>query len=113
MVVDELDGGITNVALGGRLDRLGAETIDSRFSEIAGSKRVVLVDLSEVDFIGSLGIRVLLTGAKAIQSRAGKLAIIAPEGSVLMVLKTAGTDAIIPIFQRRDAAIAAVALPGL
>jgi hypothetical protein len=34
MVVDELDGSITNVALCGRLDRLGAETIDLRFGEI-------------------------------------------------------------------------------
>lgn len=110
MVVDELDGGVTAVALRGRLDTLGAEAIDLRFSVIAGAKRAVVVDLSEVDFLASLGIRVLLTSAKAVQRKGGRLAIIAPEGNVLMVLKTAGMETLIPIFQERDAAIAAVAL---
>jgi anti-sigma B factor antagonist len=108
IVVDELEGGITNVALGGRLDRLDAETIESRFGEIASSKRALLVDLSKVKFIGSLGIRILLTTAKAIQSNGGKLAIIAPEGNVLTALKIAGMDAILPIFPERGTAIAAV-----
>jgi anti-sigma B factor antagonist len=108
MAVDELNGGITNVALRGRLDRLGAEAIDSRFGEIAGSKRAVVADPSEVDFVGSSGIRILLTSAEAVQSEGGKLAIVAPGGNVLMVLKTAGMDTIISIFQERSAAIAAV-----
>jgi anti-sigma B factor antagonist len=55
MVVDELDGGITNVTLRGRLDLLGAQTIDLPFSEIADSKNAVLVDLSEVDFLRLFG----------------------------------------------------------
>ncbi|WP_020177379.1 STAS domain-containing protein [Methyloferula stellata] len=109
MVVDELDGGITNVALRGRLDTTGAQTIDMPFSVIAGAKRAVIVDLSEVDFLASLGIRVLLTSAKAVQRKGGKLALVAPEGNVLMVLKTAGMETLIPIFPERTAAIAAVA----
>lgn len=109
MVVDELDGGITNVALRGRLDTNAAETIDMPFSVIGGSKRAVVVDLSEVDFLASLGIRVLLTTAKAVQHKGGKLALVAPEGNVLMVLKTAGMEALIPIFPERTTAIAAVA----
>ncbi len=110
MVIDELEGGITNVALRGRLDTHGAEAIDLRFSVIAGSKHAVVVDLSEVDFLASLGIRVLLTSAKAVQRKGGKLVIVTPEGNVLMVLRTAGIETLIPIFQERDAAIAAVIL---
>lgn len=109
MVVDELDGGITNVALRGRLDTNSAEAIDMPLSVIAGAKRAVVVDLSEVDFLASLGIRVLLTSAKAVQRKGGKLALVAPEGNVLMVLKTAGMETLIPIFPERTAAIAAVA----
>jgi anti-anti-sigma factor len=108
MIVDELDGGITNVALRGRLDTLGAEAIDLRFSVIAGAKRAVVVDLSEVEYLASLGIRVLLTSAKAVQRKGGKLAIVVPEGNVLVVLKTAGMEGLIPIFQERDAAVTAV-----
>ncbi len=108
MVVDELDGGVTNVALRGRFDTNGAEAVDLRFSVIAGSKTAVVVDLSEVDFLASLGIRVLVTSAKAVQRKGGKLVIVAPEGNVLMVLKTAGMETLIQIFPERTAAIAAV-----
>lgn len=106
MMVDELDGGVTNVALRGRFDTQGAEAVDLRFSVIAGSKSAVLVDLSDVDFLASLGIRVLLSSAKAIQRKGGKLVIVVPEGNVLMVLKTAGMENLIPIFVERDAAMA-------
>lgn len=108
MVVDDLDGGITNVSLRGRLDTVGAEGIDLPFSVIAGEKRAVIVDLSDVDFLASLGIRVLLTSARAVQRKGGKLAIVAPEGNVLTVLRTAGMETLIPIFQKRETAIEAV-----
>ena len=108
LVVDELAGGVTNVILRGRLDTKGAETIDLPFSVIAGAKRAIVVDLSEVDFLASLGIRVLLTGAKTVQRKGGKLVIFVPDGNVLMVLKTAGMETLIPMFQEYDAAIAAV-----
>ncbi len=108
MVVADLDGGVTNVVLRGRLDTNGADAVDLRFSVIAGAKQAIVVDLSEVDFLASLGIRVLLTSAKAVQRKGGKLAIVVPEGNVFMVLKTAGMETLIPIFQERDAAIAAV-----
>jgi anti-anti-sigma factor len=108
IVIDEIDGGITNVALRGRLDTVAAEAADLRLSVIAGSKRAVVIDLSDLEFLASMGIRLLLTSAKAVQRKGGKLAIIAPEGSVLMVLRTSGMETLIPIFQERDAAVAAV-----
>jgi anti-anti-sigma factor len=108
MVVRELNGGITNVTLRGRLDFHGAQTIDLPFSKIANSKNAVLVDLSEVEFLGSLGMKILLISAKAVHRKSGRLAIFVPEGPVLKALKAAGLDIIIPMFQGRDAAIAAI-----
>jgi anti-anti-sigma factor len=108
MVVDELDGGITNVTLRGRLDFLGAQSIDLPFSEIADSKLAVLVDLSGVEYLASLGMRILLISAKAVHRKGGRLAMFVPEGNVLSALKAAGLDTVIPMFQERDDAIAAV-----
>lgn len=109
MVITDLDDGITDVVLRGRFDTQGADAVDLRFSVIAGSKLAVVVDLSDVDFLASLGIRVLVTSAKALQRKGGKMVIVAPEGNVLMVLKTAGMESLIPIFQERTAALAAFA----
>jgi anti-anti-sigma factor len=107
-IEDRLDG-ITMVVLQGRLDSKAAEEIDLRFSVMAGAKKSVLVDLSDVDFLASLGIRVLLTGAKAVQRKGGRLVLLVPEGNVLMVLKTAGMETLIPIYQEPNTAVAALA----
>lgn len=109
MDVEEIDGGVTNVVLRGRLDTAGAGAIDLRFNVIAGSKRAVIVDLSKVDFMASLGIRLLVMGAKTITRKGGKLVVLASDKNVLAVLKTAGIDQLMPIVFDRSAAIAAVA----
>src|SRR5215475_2616804 len=65
LAISELDNGITKVSLEGRFDVDGALKIDSQFNKIAEEKKNVLVDLSDVTFIASLGLRTLITGAKA------------------------------------------------
>jgi anti-anti-sigma factor len=108
MVVEEIDGGVAHVILRGRLDTVGAGEIDLKFNVIAGSRRAVIVDLSGVDFLASLGIRVLLMGARAVKNKGGKLVLLSPGDNVKSVLATAGTDALLPVFFDRDAAVAAV-----
>jgi anti-anti-sigma factor len=108
MDVEEIEGDVTNVVLRGRLDTAGAGAIDLRFNVIAGARRAVIVDLSGVDFLASLGIRLLVIGAKAIKNKGGKLVILSPDENVFGVLKTAGIDQMMPIFFDRGAAISAV-----
>src|SRR5580704_11006828 len=107
MVVEEIDGGVTSVILRGRLDTAGADSIDLKFNAVAGAKRAVVV-LSNVNLLTSLGIRVLLLGARAVKNKGGKLVILSPDANVRAVLTTARTDTLIPIFDDRSAAIAAV-----
>lgn len=106
--VEEIEGGITNVVLRGRLDTAGAGAIDLRFNVVAGAKRAVIVDLSGVNFLASLGIRLLVIGAKSIKNKGGKFAVLSPDENVFGVLKTAGIDQMMPIFFDRAAAIEAV-----
>jgi anti-anti-sigma regulatory factor len=81
MEVEEADGCVALVILRGRLDTVGANAIDLKFNAVAGARRAVVVDLSAVDFLASLG-----------------------RG----VLSAAHTDTLIPIFPDRAAAVAAV-----
>ena len=73
--VTELENGITKVTLSGRLDVEGALKIDSQFNDIAKEKKKVVVDLSEVAFMASLGLRTLITGAKATGNNGGKMVL--------------------------------------
>jgi anti-anti-sigma factor len=94
---EELDGGITKVILDGSLDIAGAAAIDLKMNIAAGSAKALLVDLQQVSFIGSMGLRSIVAPARAVLGRGGKMVLFAPGELVEKVLKTSGIDSMIPI----------------
>jgi anti-anti-sigma factor len=109
-VVEDVEPGITLIRLSGRLDIAGANAIDLRFSALSGSRRALVVDITAVSFLASMGIRLLLTGAKTAASRGGRLVLMGPEPEVMKVLTMAGIDTLIPIHPDTESAFAAVKL---
>src|SRR5579863_8738407 len=109
MNVEPLALGVVKVILDGRLDITGAGIIDLQFSAIAGSHRGVVVDLTNVSFLASIGIRTLLLGAKAVQRRGGTFVLLNPADEVEKVLEVTGVTDLMPVFHDNDAALAAVA----
>jgi anti-anti-sigma factor len=95
--VAELRNGITKITLSGRLDIEGALKVDGEFNQLAEEHKNVVVDLSGVTFIASLGIRTLITGAKAAGSSGGKMVLLDPQPNVERVLRTSRVDTVIPI----------------
>jgi stage II sporulation protein AA (anti-sigma F factor antagonist) len=110
LLVEDFDGGVTWIGLDGRLDISGAGVIDLRFSTLTGSRRSVVVDLSRVTFLASMGMRLFLAGAKTVASKGGRMVLYAPDPNVEKVLTTAGIDAVIPIHHDQETALAAVRL---
>ena len=108
IVTEELDGGITKVILDGRMDIEGAAAVDMKMNIIAGSKKAVLVDMQNVSFLGSMGLRALVAPARAIKSRGGKIVLFGPNELVEKVLKTSGVDALMPIHHELQSALAAL-----
>ncbi|HUC18676.1 MAG TPA: STAS domain-containing protein [Acetobacteraceae bacterium] len=108
MLVETAVESVTRVILVGRLDIPGAQEIDLKFSAIVGSHRKIIVDLEQVPFIASMGIRTLIIGAKALKSKGGHMVLLNPTPDVEKVLLTFGADAIIPILHDLEAAILAV-----
>ncbi|HEY2645630.1 MAG TPA: STAS domain-containing protein [Candidatus Acidoferrales bacterium] len=108
IAMEELDGGITKVTLDGRLDIEGAAAVDMRMNVIAGTKKAVLLDMQNVSFLGSMGLRALVAPARAIKGRGGKMVIFGPNEMVEKVLKTSGVDAMIPIHHDLQSALSAL-----
>jgi anti-sigma B factor antagonist len=75
---------------------------------IAGSKKAVLLDLQNVSFLGSMGLRSLVAPARAIKGRGGKLVIFGPNEMVNKVLKISGVDTMIPVHHQLQSALAAL-----
>ena len=106
---EQLDGNIYKINLKGRMDILGNEDIDLKFSgATAAPRKFFIVDLSEVNFIASIGIRTLLLIAKATHNRNGKIVILNPDSQVKKILLMAGIDMVIPIVDTLDLAIAEI-----
>jgi anti-anti-sigma factor len=105
---EELVGGVTKVVLDGSLDIAGAAAIDLRMNVIAGASKAVLVDMKQVTFIGSMGLRALVQPARALAGRGGKMVIYGPQDLVEKVLTTSGIDTMIPIYHDYGIAIAAL-----
>jgi anti-anti-sigma factor len=106
---EQLDGDIYKINLIGRMDILGNEDIDIKFSGMtAAPRKFFIIDLSEVNFIASIGIRTLLLNAKAVHNREGKIVILNPDSQVKKILLTAGIDMVMPIIDTLDLAIASM-----
>ena len=108
IAIEELTGGITKVTLDGKLDIEGAAAVDLKMNIIAGSRKAVLVDLQQVSFLGSMGLRALVAPARAIKNRGGKMVLFGPNELVEKVLKSTGTDTLIPVHHEIQTALAAL-----
>jgi anti-sigma B factor antagonist len=109
MTQDTVDGGISRITLEGQLDLKGTQAVEQQFA-FATTTRAgrYVIDMTGVTFVASIGIRILLTSARAQAQRGGRIVIISPPGSSADVLKMAGIDRLIPFVPDLEAARAAL-----
>ena len=108
MTVEQLADGIKKVHLVGEMDIVGAGKIDLPFSALAGSTNKILIDLSGLEFLASIGIRTLVLSAQTVKRRGGKMVAFNAQPIVEKVLRTSGTVELIPIFDDATSALAAL-----
>lgn len=101
-------GGVTRINLSGSLDFKSTPDLESRFAAIADNVKSAIIDLSEIDYLSSIGVRALLATGKSIASRGGKLVLLNPQNVVRTVLFTTGVNSVMPIvFTEQEALQAA------
>ena len=104
LVVDELNPNTRCVRLSGRLDLKGSGEIDLRFTSLtATDARDILVDMSGVDFLASIGM--LLTCAKAKSARGAQMVLFGMQPMVKEALDTAGISSLMPTFADEGSAL--------
>ncbi len=108
MTVKEAADGVTEVGLDGRFDIAGAQQVDARFAELAEKAKILVIDLSKVTFLASLGVRTLMVTAKTITRRGDYVAVAGAEEGVEKVLRLTGFDELVGLYP--DAAQASAAL---
>jgi anti-sigma B factor antagonist len=104
MKVSQADDEITRIDLDGRFDIQGAEEVDARFDELAESSKAMIVDLSKVSFIASLGIRTLMLSAKTLIRRGADMAVCGASENVQKVLRSTGFNEVAGLYPDFDSA---------
>ena len=87
---------VTFLALEGSLNIAGAKEIRSEFLEVIQSRALpVILDFSQVDFLASFGMRLLIEAHKSVALDNHVVVILNPQPSVEKVLESAGLSSVI------------------
>ena len=97
-VTVERNDDVLSLGVRGRIDYTTAPAFNEAVEDaMAETDRALILDFGELAFIGSAGLRVLLTQAKALQARDVKLVLCALSQPVREVFKITGFERILQI----------------
>ena len=117
---DEIPGQITSngvkasriIALLGDLDINTSPALRTQLDGlIAGGVVVIVLDCAGLDFIDSTGLGTLVSALKQASNLGGALALARPNVRVSRFLRVTGLNTLFPIYDRLEAACAALGVP--
>ena len=91
--------------LDGRLDAATVPMLEKRINSLKNSR--VFLDFSKVDYLSSAGLRLLLSKDRKFKSEQRHLAIFSINEDVLEIIKLAGFDTILSIYNTETEALQA------
>ncbi len=90
----------------GRLDAGSSPELEKEIEKlIAGEEKHLILDMAELSYISSAGLRVILAGTKKLKSKGGSLSVASLGSVVKEVFEVSGFNSIIPIFASADEAL--------
>src|SRR5262249_46534128 len=94
------------LALSGKLDATNAKTFEDKILSLinSGVQRLV-VDLSQLEYVSSSGLRVFLVAAKRLQPTDGKFALCGMQDHIRQLFDLAGLSSILSIYGSRAEAV--------
>ena len=93
------------VSISGSIDALTSERVAEGLALHFKDEKNILLDLAQVNFMSSAGLRVVLGALKETRRRGGDLYLAAAQPGVEKVLKISGFDSILHIFSSVDEAL--------
>jgi anti-sigma B factor antagonist len=106
-VVERDENGVTVFVLKGRIDTEGAVDMDLALqAAVSEGKCKMVLDMAEVRYIGSAGLRTLADVLTKNKEEGGDLKLAAANHKVLRVLRIIGFDKFFSIYDTLDQAVA-------
>jgi len=99
---------VVMLSVAGRLDANTVSQLERALTDAQLSgHRAIVIDLGELTYISSSGLRVLLAGRSNARKRGGEILLCNLQPTVREILEMVGFSAIFPIFGSREQAVAA------
>ena len=103
----ERSDGILLAMAEGRVDGANAQEFQGALTDaIESTDRAVVLDLEDITYISSAGLRVILLTARALKRQDAELAVCSLSAPIREVFEISGFDKIIPVRESRSEAIA-------
>jgi anti-anti-sigma factor len=106
--VESASSDIPVLTLGGELDLSTIAKVERRLLGQVRSHPALVVDLTNLSFIDSSGIGLLIRAFRSTEDRGAMHLVIAPGSQVARVFRLAGIDRVLHLFADRNAAIDAL-----
>jgi len=97
---------IVTLSLSGKLDTTSAKTFEAKIlAQIESCDRRFIVDLAQLDYISSSGLRVFVLAAKRLDSGKGKIVLCSLKDPVREVFDIVGFLSVFSVYGSHDEAI--------
>ncbi|KAB2349641.1 STAS domain-containing protein [Actinomadura rudentiformis] len=115
-VLERVEGTVTVVTLAGDLALGSAEEVRDRLAglvrgAVGEGRRDLLLDLAGVDFMDSMGLRVLIHVFRRVQEAGGRMALSAVQPRAGRALDVTGLNASLDIYSTTEEALTALRRP--
>ena len=105
-ITQKEENGIIFISIKGRLDADSSPEAEKVVKEaLAGQVARVLFNLDELEYLSSAGLRVLLSAAKEMRRRDGKIALCSLNEFVKEIFEVSGFQSLIPITESVESGI--------
>ena len=95
----------TVLSVGGDLDVVGAPDLrQAVVAAVASGSRLLLLDLSKLDFVDSFGIGAVVGALKRLRQRGGDLALVCPSSRIRRVFEICDLDRVLELHDSVDSA---------
>jgi anti-sigma B factor antagonist len=105
-ITERKTGDVVTLSLSGRLDTTTAKAFEAKIlAQIEAGDRRFIIDLAQLDYISSAGLRVLVLAGKRLDSGKGKIVLCSLKNPVREVFDIVGFSSIFPVYASHDDAL--------
>lgn len=106
-IAERREGATIVLRPSGRIDNDSSAAFQSRLLEALTASKDILIDLEQVEYVSSAGLRALMVASKQVKAAQGRIGVAALQPVVREIFAISRFAFVVPVFEDVSAALAA------